>query len=199
MSLGDLDKRALHLQVNAVEKSTVQGYATGARDYITFCLTHGLSIEPTPQTLSCYVAYTSQFIASAPKYLTGVRHFLSDIYPDFDDNRAHPLVKATIRGSKKVRADGVRRKLPLRPAHLQAFLLRAQSSNSYDNFLFVTILSCCFYGCHRSGELIQKNSRDLFDWRKVIQRDSLVFIGGRAQYHLPYHTSGKMVFSNLYR
>jgi hypothetical protein len=165
----------------------VKGYATGARDYISFCLAHGLSIEPTPQTLACYVAYTSTFISSAPKYLTGVRHFLSDIYPDFDNNRSHPLVKATIRGSKKVRADGVRQKLPLRPSHLQAFLLRAHSSNSYDDLLFATILSCCFYGCHCSGELIQKNSRDLFDWRKVIQRDSLVFMDGRAQYHLPYH------------
>jgi hypothetical protein len=187
MDLADLDNRTVHLQVNAIEKSTVNGYATGARDYITFCLNHSLSIEPTPQTLSRYVAYTSMFIASAPKYLTGVRHFLSDIYPDFDDNRSHPLVKATIRGSKKVRADGVHRKLPLRQAHLQAFLLLARSSDLYDDFLFATILSCCFYACHRSGELVQKNSKDLFDWRKVIQRDSLVFTAGRVQYHLPYH------------
>jgi hypothetical protein len=187
MSLGDLDSRTVHLQINAIEKSTIKGYVTGARDYISFCLAHGLSIEPTPQTLSRYVAYTSFFIASAPKYLTGVRHFLSDIYPDFDDNRAHPLVKATIRGSKKVRADGIRRKLPLRPCHLQAFLIRARTTNSYDDLLFITILSCCFYACHRSGELIQKNTKDLFDWRKVIQRDKLVFESGRAQYHLPYH------------
>jgi hypothetical protein len=187
MNLDDLDQRAIHLQVNAIEKSTVNGYAIGARDYITFCLNHNLPLDPTPKTLSRYVAYTSQFIASGPKYLSGVRHFLSDLYPDFDSNRAHPLVKATIRGSRKIRADGVLRKLPLRPSHLQAFILVARSSGSYDDFLFATILSCCFYACHRSGELIQKNNKDLFDWRKVIQRDSLVFEGSRAQYHLPYH------------
>jgi hypothetical protein len=68
-------------------------YATGARDYINFCIAHSLPLDPTPSTLSRYVAYTSQFIASAPKYLTGVRHFLHDrdIYPDFDANRADTM------------------------------------------------------------------------------------------------------------
>ncbi|RDB28181.1 hypothetical protein Hypma_001296 [Hypsizygus marmoreus] len=145
------------------------------------------SLDPTPQTLSRYIAYTSQFIASGPKYLTGVRHFLRDIYPDFDDNRSHPLVQSTIRGSKKVRADPVTRKLPLRPAHLSAFLQVARSTRSYEDLLFTVILSCCFYACHRSGELVQKNDKSLFDWRKVIRRSSLVFDGDCAQYHLPYH------------
>jgi hypothetical protein len=187
MKLSDLDNRVLHLQVNAIEKSTVKGYATGARDYISFCMAHHLSIEPTPETLARYIAYTSQFIASGPKYLSGVRHFLSDLYPNFDANRAHPLVTTTIRGSKKIRTDPIRRKLPLRPAHLQTFLLIARGSGSYDDLLFATILSCLFYACHRSGELVQKNSKELFDWRKIIKRSSLTFSQGRAQYHLPYH------------
>ncbi|KAF8070248.1 hypothetical protein FPV67DRAFT_1668123 [Lyophyllum atratum] len=81
-----------------------------------------LPLDPTPQTLSRYIAFTSQFIASGPK-----------------------------------------RKLPLRPAHLSTFLLIARQSGSYD-LLFAAILSVCFYACHRSGELIQKNGKDLFDW-----------------------------------
>ena len=52
MKLSDLDDRMLHLQVNAIEQSTVKGYATGARDYISFCMSHHLSIEPTPETLA---------------------------------------------------------------------------------------------------------------------------------------------------
>ncbi|KAF9470320.1 hypothetical protein BDN70DRAFT_985587 [Pholiota conissans] len=94
MDLADLDQRALLLQVNAIEKSTTMGYSTGARDYVSFCLSHQLPLDPTPLTMSRYIAYTSQFIGSAPKYLTGVRHFLSDIYPDFDVNRAHPAIVA---------------------------------------------------------------------------------------------------------
>ncbi|KAJ7461657.1 hypothetical protein FB451DRAFT_992737, partial [Mycena latifolia] len=148
---------------------------------------HSIPLDPTPQTLSRYIAYTSQFIASGPKYLSGARHFLKDLYPDFEESRASPLVQATIRGSKKARADSIRRKLPLRPAHLETFLQFARCSGTYDDFLFIVLLSCCFYGCHRSGELVLKNDRSLFDWRKIIKRASLIFVENRVQYRLPYH------------
>ncbi|CAA7266998.1 unnamed protein product [Cyclocybe aegerita] len=184
-------RETLWLQASAIEKSTSQGYATGARDYLRFCITHSLPIKPTPQTLSCYIAYTSQFIASGPKYLSGARHFLADFYPEFDSSRSHPIVQATIRGSMKTRADPIRRKLPLRLEHLSAFLKIARDSKSYDNLLFITILSCCFYACHRSGELVQKNDSRLFDLRKIICRSSLIFVDGRAQYRLPYHKADR--------
>ncbi|PBK70502.1 hypothetical protein ARMSODRAFT_866301, partial [Armillaria solidipes] len=148
---------------------------------------HHLPLDPTPTTLSRYIAYTSQFIASGPKYLTGVRHFLRDLYPDFDINRQSPLVQSTIRGSKKVRADPIQRKLPFRRSHLATFELLAKMSGSYDDLLFITILSCCFYACHRSGELIWSNDKQLQDYRKLIKRSSVVFSDGRVQYHLPYH------------
>ena len=53
--------------------------------------------------------------------------------------------------------------------------------------MFATIISCCFYACHWTGELIQKNDKSLFDWKKIIKRSSLIFEHGRALYHLPYH------------
>ena len=134
-----------------------------------------------------YIAYSSQFITSRPKYLTGVRHFLNDLYPDFDDNRAHPLVSSTIQGSKKIQADPVERKLPLHLAHLQSFLNVARCTGTYDNTLFIVLLTCAFYGCHRMGELVQKNDRSLFDWRKIIKWASLTFEKGCTQYCLPYH------------
>ena len=89
MELSDLDDRTHFLQVNSIEKSTAKGYATGARDYISFCINHSLPLDPTPQTLSRYIGYTSQFISSGPKYLSGARHFLSDLYPSFNTNRSH--------------------------------------------------------------------------------------------------------------
>jgi hypothetical protein len=187
MDLRDLDHRTCWLQANSIEKSTVKGYTTGARDYLNFCTAHSLSIDPTPQTLARYVSYTSRFIASGPKYLSGVRHFLADIYPDFDANRADPLVRSVIRGSKKIHADPISRKLPLRLHHLSTFVARAQASKSYDDLLFATLVSCGLYGCHRVGELVQKNDKSLFDWRKVIKRSSLIFSNGRVQYRLPYH------------
>jgi hypothetical protein len=186
VSLSDLDARLSFLQNNALDPSTIHGYAVGARDYIRFCLQHNLPLDPTPLTLARYIAYTSQFIASGPGYLTGVRHYLQDLFPDFDAARAHPLVKSTIRGSRKVRADPVNRKLPLRTSHLLAFLYVAIHSRSYDDLLFITILACAFYGCHRIGELVPA-SGPLFDWRKIIKRDTLHFWGNRVQYRLPFH------------
>jgi hypothetical protein len=186
VSLSDLDDRLSFLQSNALDHSTLQGYAVGARDYIRFCLQHNLPLDPTPLTLARYIAYTSKFIASGPSYLTGVRHYLQDLYPDFDIARTHPLVKNTIRGSRKVRADPVRRKLPLRTSHLLAFLHKALHSRVYDDLLFITILSCAFYACHRIGELVPATG-PLFDWRKIIKRDTLFFFDNRVHYRLPFH------------
>ena len=186
LELKDLDARVSHLQAHALEKSTIGGYSTGARDYTRFCQLHHLPLDPTPQTLSRYVAFTSASIASGPKYLTGARHFLHDLYPSFDDNRASPLVQATIRGSKKVRADPVHRKQPIRIYHLLAFVDAMHRSHLYDDLLFATIMSCCFYGCHRSGELILKGKKSV-DWRKIIKHSSLHFSPGYAGYRLPYH------------
>ena len=187
MDLHKLDDLVLFLQAHAIEKSTKQNYTTGARDYIHFCTSHKLDLDPTPSTLSRYIAYTSRHIASGPKYLSGARHFLKQLYPHFDESRAHPLVQATIRGSKKVRADPVKRKPPLQISHIQLFY--DSRHLSYDDLLFSTLMSCGFYGCHRIGELTVPNQHDLRDWRKVIKRASLKFENGRAGYHLPYHKS----------
>ncbi|KAJ6607224.1 hypothetical protein B0H10DRAFT_1956480 [Mycena sp. CBHHK59/15] len=187
----DIDDRAHFLQTHAIERSTVAGYTTGARDYVRFCINHNLPLDPTISTLSRYIAYTSKFIASGPKYLTGARHFLKDIYPEFDANRSSALVQSTITGSKKIRADPVKRKLLLRIAHLAAFYQLYVTNPTYDMLLFITILSCMFYGCHRSGELVQKSSKNLLDYRKIIKRASLKFENGHVEYRLPYHKSDR--------
>ncbi|KAF9003754.1 hypothetical protein BDZ89DRAFT_882483, partial [Hymenopellis radicata] len=160
---------------------------------------HNLSLDPTPETLSRYIAYTSQFIASAPKYLSGAKHFLKEFYPHFADARASALVQATIRGAKKVRADPIHRKPPLRIHHLQLFVNIANQTQKYDDLLFatimgaittgLTIMSCAFYAVHRMGELVQPNQKKLRDWKKIIKRSSLKFEPGYAGYRLPYHKS----------
>ena len=113
MPLSALDERVSHLTANAIERSTKKGYSTGVKSYVCFCLIHNLPLNLTPQNLARYIAYVSQYINSAPQYLSGIRHFLLEFFPDFDDNRSNPLVQAAIRGSKKVRANPIHRKLPL--------------------------------------------------------------------------------------
>ncbi|KNZ76709.1 hypothetical protein J132_08989, partial [Termitomyces sp. J132] len=80
----------------------------------------------------------------------------------------------------------IHHKLPICLSHLSDLVKSAKISNNYDDLLFATIMSCCFYVCHQSGELIQK-SRSKKDWRKIIKRCSLNFSSGYAGYHLPYH------------
>lgn len=71
VSLADSDDRLSLLQANTLDCSTVWGYAVGACDYLRFCLRHHLPFDPTPLTFAHYIAYTSQFIASGPRYLSG--------------------------------------------------------------------------------------------------------------------------------
>jgi hypothetical protein len=62
INLKEIDRYASFLQHSAIEKSTIKVYKTGARDYISF--SHGLSFQPTPLTLSRYLAYSFHSIAS---------------------------------------------------------------------------------------------------------------------------------------
>ncbi|KAF5343176.1 hypothetical protein D9758_017049 [Tetrapyrgos nigripes] len=185
-----IDERVEFLATNAIEATTLGAYGTGARDYVTFCIDHSISLEPTPQTLAHYITYTSQFVTSGPEYLTVAHHFLCDIYPDFVKNCSDPLVQATISGSKKIRADPVKQKLPLCLAHLQAFYDWYLKDPTYDNLLFITILSCISYGCHHAGELVvsnSKSSKSRLGYQKLVKRSSLSFCHHHVQYHLPYH------------
>ncbi|KAG7441650.1 uncharacterized protein BT62DRAFT_907692, partial [Guyanagaster necrorhizus] len=122
-------------------------------------------------------------------YLTGVYHFLKDLYSDFDASHKHPMVQATIHGSRKTRDDPTSQKLPLQLFYLITFCLLTNISDSYDDLLFATILACYFYGCHQSGELIWKNDKQLQDFHKIIKHSSFILQKNNIQYHLPYNKS----------
>lgn len=163
------------------------GYIMEAHDYLLFCISHGIPIDPTPQTLLWYIAYTSQYVASGLKYLTSVHHFLAKLYPDFDKTWSSLLLQSMILGMKRLQGDAVRQKLPLRLSHLQGFCDIVRETGDYDDLLFIVILSCCFYACHKLGELVVKNECALFNWGKIIKQASLHFSNGHAGYHLHYH------------
>ena len=67
------------------------------------------------------------------------------------------------------------------------FVSHSMNTQSYNDLLFATIMSCAFYRCHRMGELIVKSDKSLLDYRKLIKRSSLTFNNNHAQYRLPYH------------
>lgn len=187
MHIEDIDSLSDKLQTAALDKSTRLHYLTGFRDYANFCHLHNLALNPSVSTFRRYLAYTFTFCSSGPKYLTGVRHFLLPLFPDFDSIRNHPSVQAVAKGAAKSRHAPVRRKEPLRVHHLTHFCVLAARTGDYDDLLFATILSCAFYGCHRIGELVHHNNPNNVDWSKVIRRASLDFPrDDQVAYQLPY-------------
>ena len=97
------------------------------------------------------------------------------------------MIQDTITGSKKVCTDPICCKLPICLTNLHSFIEIAISSQKYNDLLFITILSCCFYGCHHLGELILKNGKDEFHWQKIIECGSLIFGVDHISYCLPYY------------
>jgi len=55
--LSDLNNRINYLQASSIEKSTAKGYATGTHDFISFCITHSLPLNPTHK-LCCVTLLT---------------------------------------------------------------------------------------------------------------------------------------------
>ncbi|KAG5221140.1 DNA RNA polymerase [Salix suchowensis] len=192
VQLEDLDARVALLQSSMVENSTKKGYITGVHDYCSFCVAHSLPLDPTPQTLA-HTLPTLTIHLLCLQIPIRARYFLMHIFPDFDMNRSHPLVQATIKGSMKMRGSNVNCKLPLRLHHLSAFLAIARRSDTYDDLLFITLLSACFFTCHRSGEVVISDDKKLLDWRKVIKRSS--FVSSKVVLHTVSHTIRQTVFT----
>jgi hypothetical protein len=46
----------------AVDQSTACTYSSALNSYLTFCKIHAIPVDPTPKTLSYYVAFQSSFI-----------------------------------------------------------------------------------------------------------------------------------------
>ena len=56
-----IDERSILLRM-AIDTSTNLSYTSTLNSYLTFCKLHNFDINPTPETLSLYVAYQSTFI-----------------------------------------------------------------------------------------------------------------------------------------
>src|ERR1700731_4890228 len=87
----------------ALDPSTTLSYTSALNSYLSFCKTHSLPCDPTPDTLSLYVAYQSSFIspASVDSYLSGICSQLEPYYPHVRTSRASQLVVRTLKGARR--------------------------------------------------------------------------------------------------
>lgn len=94
-------------------------------------------------------------------------------FPEILCQTNHPHVRKTLKGCKKQFSKPVICKDPLTLQLLK--LVVSSLGRSYDDILFLAILSMGFASLHRLGELVSPDNPNLFDPQKIILCKSFVF------------------------
>ena len=183
----------------SLEPGSVSSYSSAVKSYFDFCTDHSFPFDPTPDTLSLYVVYTSHYIKpkSVGSYLSGVCSQLETFFPDVRTNRRHWLVTKTLAGCRKMFPSAVSRKRPVTRSELATIARSYAHSDSYDDILFHTILKTGFHGVMRLGELTWPDNQGLRDYRKVIMRNSVSVAPKSYQFTLSGHKADRLFEGSL--
>lgn len=143
-----LSERAAVLD-QVLEPGTKEAYLSGFRSYLAFCINHGFSFEPTPDTFSFYIVYMCAFVSpsSVTSYLSGISSHLSSYYADVHDVRRSPLVRNTLAGCVKRYGDSPSRKRALTDADLLHLHSHLGNLFAFDDLLFWVILLVGYGNC----------------------------------------------------
>src|SRR5882762_3517601 len=89
----------------SIDHSSSATYSSTLNSYLTFCKSHSLPVEPTPQTLSYYTTFQSFYInpKSVDSYLSGICNQLEPYFPEVRQSRKSYLVNRTLAGAKRYR------------------------------------------------------------------------------------------------
>lgn len=183
---------------SAIDPSTIATYTSALQSYIAFCNLHAFPIDPTPDTLSLYTVFMSHHInpKSVGSYLSGIANQLEPFFPDVRLSTKSQLVSRTLRGCKKLRAVGTKRKRPLQRSELIALRPKYDAMINHDDHLFFAILLTGFFGLMRLGELVSPDKLDLRDPRKIIARDSVDLARDSYSFFLPGHKADRFFDGN---
>lgn len=182
----------------SLEASTRLTYNSATEQYITFCRLHEFPIEPTADTLSLFVTYTSHFIepASVASYLSGIVSCLESIYPNARDASHDKLVRRALKGCRKQFSSGVNRKRAITREELAEVLQTYHESDDHDDCLFATMTGSGFHGLMRVGELTQPDKEELQDYRKWPLRHTVELTDKEYSFVLPYHKADNIYEGN---
>ncbi|KAJ6504436.1 hypothetical protein DFH09DRAFT_1335320 [Mycena vulgaris] len=178
----------------SIDPSSAATYSSALNSYLTFVKMHNFPIDPTPETLSFFVVYMCHHIRpdSVDSYLSGICNQLEDHFPNVRKNRNSRLVSKTLAGCKCLRGTATRRKQPLTTRHLTTIVhwlqeRIARGVATHDDFLFTTQILTGFYALLRLGELTYPDKKEIWNPRKVSQRDSVSWRETGYGYFLPGH------------
>lgn len=145
----------------SISLNTSKSYASAFNAYSSFCETHNLDIDPTPDTLSLFISYISHFInpRSVSAYLSGVCHTLEPAFPHVRQAQAYPIVVRTLQGAMRSRGTPSRRAQALTIDDLRRIVRHYRSlPSSLDNSLFIALLLTGFFGLLRLCEITKPTS-----------------------------------------
>lgn len=173
----------------AINDTTFKCYGSALNSYLNFVKIHKLATAPTPDTLSLYIAYMSHHInpKSLSSYLSGICNQLEIYFPDVRAARNSPLVKKTLSGSKKRFSSPTKRKTALTLDDILYVAKRYPTSPSYDDDLFLAMLTTGFFALLRLGEMAIPDDLKLRDYRKVTLASSVSVSDNSFSFFLPTH------------
>lgn len=173
----------------SIDISSSDTYSSALNSYLTFCNTHNIPIEPTPDTLSFFTVYMCAHIkpSSVNSYLSGIVNLLEAHFPDVRKNRNGPLVSKTLAGSMRRWGTPVKRKLPLAKHHLLQVINTLKSDPTYDDILFTAMLLTGFHALLRLGEMTFPDKVAMRNYRKISLRPSVSISENKYSFFLPSH------------
>jgi hypothetical protein len=196
--LRHLDTLVYEAVNHALDVSTNQAYDSHLQSYLAFCHLHHLPITPTCSTFARYMVYMSKFIkpSSLNTYLSGIVHRLRAFFPNVGDIRNNDHLRDVLRGLHRQHGTTVSCKAPITFSDLNhVFTLYQQ--RSFDDVLFLALLSVGFFGLLRLGEITDPNDQRLLNRRKTIRRHSLSFTDSTAEFILPASKTDRFFAGNI--
>ncbi|KAF5366590.1 hypothetical protein D9758_008950 [Tetrapyrgos nigripes] len=195
-----LHQRALALG-HAINPSSKLSYSSATESYIQFCQNHQFPINPTPDTLSLYVAYMCYYIKppSVSTYLSGICNELKPFYHNIHQTRSHFLVRHTLKGCRKLHQHETWQKHALEQEELSEVYSDLCQSKSHDDWLFLAILSISFLAIMHLGELVWPDSTAHHKLQKVTMRSTLSITDNVLEFSLPTHKADKHFDGNKIR
>src|SRR5258708_3606682 len=201
-------QRAIYLS-NCLDTLTKTTYQSGMNSYITFCNTHNLDLDPSPDTLSFFISFMAHQIGPSGKpisirmitsYLSGIAHHLEPFYPSIRSIRKHLLVVKTLQGAEKTDGRSITRKLPIEDEHLRLLIAKLGSSDNFNDCLFLAICFMAYHGLMRLGEIVTPDNPKMLNFRKLSLRRTVEFIQNNSirafKFNLPTHKADRRYHGN---
>ena len=198
-------QRVIYLS-NCLDASTKVSYQSGFNLYLAFCNLHNFDLEPSPETLSFFIAFMARpsgktlSICTITSYLSGIAHHLEPFYPIIRSVRKHPLVVKTLQGAEKTDGRSISRKLPIEDEHLRLLVTKLGTSTEYDDHLFLAICFTAYHGLMRLGELVVPDNPKLLNFHKLSLHHTMVFTHDQPmhtfKFNLPTHKTDRRYHGN---